>query len=895
MLAAFSLHLLKRGWPALFLFCLPAYLAAGTTGRLEGSVRDAATGEPLIGATVLVLETRQGAVTDGRGQFMVHNLRAGSYQIRVSMLGYQSIVYKQVSILPDLRAKLAALLKSAPIPMEGIEVIAERPLIQTDITGTSWEKSTAQLETLPLEKFQDVVGLQPGTTTEGHVRGGKTREVLYLVDGFPVQDVISGGLGMDLPKSAIAQLSVKTGGFEAEYGNALSGIVNVITQSGGNQPRLQLRADKDDLFGGTQISKTTELEATASGPLVKDKSFFFLANTFSMTDSRWWQDMKYFFKSPIHKELFGLGKIDWLYSRDKRLSGQFLYSLNRRRDYEFSWRYNLDGLPLRRSNSYRSSLFWTHTLSSRLFYSLSLSHNYMRSRIGEGAAASVTGEPYEYDFYLLYILSGDRIWWADMRQSNTTVKGEITSQWRPSHLLKAAMELKHYDINSSIRKMEPQLSYFGKPLIDLEMLNYSTRYRYFPRGGSFYVQDKYESAASRSVISLGIRFDFLDPRARRPAVELIPVGPDEYREEIKEYVPAKIKYQISPRLGFAFPLTEKSFFFINWGRYLQFPLFEHLYSGLDNVDLDRGVKVLRGNPELLAEKTTAFEISARYNFAENFVASALYFHKETTDQIDSKTLVSANSRIAGDYGFAEYVNNPYARAHGFEMVISREKGKWCTGSVSYTLMDAKGISEYENQGMNLAQWGFPIANSPYYLSWDQRHSVKADLSFQLPASVTPEYGLAIPQRPSLYLFSILRWIHASRRGDAVSSKQPAHVGEPGHGPPLQQEFLFWCFRPSGKRLLRPYRDLSGRSQSLQQPQRALDRRLRPYRRRTGRSSSLGHRPAHFCRNSRRFLSTTNLLHRDGPNGCHHTSLDCCHVNITAPFYFAAAALCVRLR
>lgn len=712
-----------------------APLQAGTTGRLEGGIHDAASGEPLPGATILVLETRQGAVSDADGRFVIPDLRAGTYQVRISLLGYQTLLYREVTILPDLRTRLQVALTAAPIEMAGIEVTAERPLIQTDITGTTFEKSSTQLQLLPIDKFQEVLGLQPGTTSDGHVRGGKIREVVYLVDGFPVQDLVRGGLGMEVPASAISQLSVKTGGFEAEYGQALSGIVNIITRSGGDRPQLQLRLDKDDLFGGTQVSKTNQVELTAGGPLQKNRATWFIAHTLRLSGTRWWQDMEHFFASPTQKELFGIGKVDWLIAGDKRLTGQLLYSLNRQRDYEFSWRYNLDGLPPRRGENYRAALYWTHTLNPRLFYTVSLSQGRMHTRIGAADDLSTAAAPWRYDFWLQYITDGERNWRADLRQDNTTIKAEVTSQWHPEHHFKAGAEFKQYGINSSLRKLEPQLTYFGKPIIDAEMLNYSSRYRYFPRAGSFYLQDKYEARSSRSVISAGLRFDFLDPRAERPAVELIPVTPGQYREAITGFVPARVQYQISPRLGFAFPLTDKSFFFINWGRYLQFPLFDHLYSGLDNVTLDRGVKVLRGNPELLAEKTTAIEISARYNFWENWVVSALYFHKETADQVDTRTLVPANSRIAGDYGFAEYVNNPYAIAEGFELVLSRDRGRWLTGSLSYTLMNAKGLSESEDQGLNYAQWGFPVANTPYYLSWDQRHGLKADISLALPRGV----------------------------------------------------------------------------------------------------------------------------------------------------------------
>src|SRR5690606_38485435 len=98
-----------------------------------------------------------GTVSDGRGAFVIHNLRAGTYQVRVSLLGYQTLVFREVVVLPDLRSRLAMRLKSMPIEMQGVEVTAERPLIQTDVTGTVWEKSAAQLETLPIEKFHNVI------------------------------------------------------------------------------------------------------------------------------------------------------------------------------------------------------------------------------------------------------------------------------------------------------------------------------------------------------------------------------------------------------------------------------------------------------------------------------------------------------------------------------------------------------------------------------------------------------------------------------------------------------------------------------------------------------------------------------------------------------------------
>jgi len=717
-------------WPALA-FC-------GTTGSLEGYVTDKETGEPLAGVNVLLLQTKQGAETDPEGFFKIHNIRAGSYHVQVSMIGYRMIMSKDIIILPDQPSELNIRLEKSPIEMEALEVTHQRPLIQTDITGTSYEIESETLIGRPIGSIQQVVELQPGTTIEGHVRGGKTHEAIYLIDGLPVQDVIQGGLAAELPLSAISQMSVKTGGFDAEYGNALSGVINVITRTGGDDHQLSFRIAKDDLFGGKEVSRWNEAEFSASGPIRHGTLSYLTANNGVLTDTRWWQDMQHFFDSPVRRKFNGLSKIDYMASPGKRLTGELIYSLQRWRDYEFSWRYNLDGLPPRLRDSYRAALLWTHSISSKVFYSVSLSQFSLHSKIGEGRKEEIDLTPYQYDFYLLYITSGNRTWWADAEQMVYTLKTDITNQIHPAHLLKAGIELKQYDIGSDVRKMEPQTSYFGKPLVFEPLLNYSTQYHYYPRGGSVYIQDRMGGGKSGSVITLGLRFDFLDPRAQRPAIELVPTGSDEFSEEVTGFVPAKVKYNFSPRLGCSFPLTDRCFFFVNYGLYVQYPLFDYLYSGINNVSLKGGVNTLRGNPDLLAEKTKAWEVSIRYDLGGNMVASVVYFNKETRDQIDTKTFVPTNSRIAGDYGFAEYVNNPIANASGFELVIGRGTGKWIRGNFSYVYMKTEGLSDYVDQGLNYAQWGFPLLNSPFYLSWDQRHTLKADVGFDLPLAVTAD-------------------------------------------------------------------------------------------------------------------------------------------------------------
>ncbi len=718
---------------ALLLVAVPA--GAGTTGLLEGRIVNKQTGEPLAGANVRIVGTPFGAAADVEGFYQIPNIRAGVYTVRFSSIGYRTIVLQSVTILPDLRTRADMEMEASAVELDAIEVRAERPLIQKDLPATAYSIGEIKLDKLPVTAFQEVLGLQPGTTIEGNVRGGKINEVMYLVDGLPVQDVISGGLGSTLPKSSITGLTIHTGGFEAQYGNAMSGVVNVVTKTGTDRHQLGLRFERDGWLPTSvneQQDRELEAEVTAGGPIQVGELYYFTANTLQLSDTRWWRDFDKFSISPVNKEFSGFGKLEYVLNPTMRLALQGIYSVRRWRDYEFSWRFNLAGLPKRERDSYRLSLSLSHTLSSNTFYTASLSRYFHRSQIGDDVRTAENLQAYEYDFFLRYIVGGRRNWFADTRQTIYTFKGDVTSQVGRAHILKAGIEMNLYQIQSDLVKYEPQLTYFGKPIPNAPLLNFSNSYNYRPRTGSVYVQDKVELVRDGSNLSIGVRWDFLDPTASRPVVEFIPVRPNEFEQRITGFVPAKFKYQFSPRLAFAAPIGPNWFFFMNFGHYFQYPLFDYLYSGINPAQLRSGTRsVLTGNPDLEPERTIAWEIGFKHGLGNSIVASATYFRKVIKNQIDSKTLIPFDSKAAGDYGFAQYVNNAQADVNGLEFVISQERSERFTGSLSYTYMVTEGVSENVNQTINLSQWGFPVVARPYPLSWDQRHTIKGDITFTL--------------------------------------------------------------------------------------------------------------------------------------------------------------------
>jgi outer membrane receptor protein involved in Fe transport len=727
---------MRRCAAILLIVLVAGRLSAGTNGILEGIVVDKGTREPVVGASILLVGGHRGTTTDTDGRFAVQNLRAGVYELRCTHLGYRAAVFRNVTVNPDLRTRLTISLEPSELEFGEITVVQERPLIQTDVTGTTYVVSGDDINALPAQTVAEIIRLKAGITAEGNIRGGKSTEVLYLVDGLPVQDVLTGEMSTKLPNSSIVGMSIYTGGFEPEYGSALSGVVNIVTKGGTNEHRFLVRGQKDNLFGGTQVSRTNEFEVAASGPIEKDKVFYFGSLNGVFSDTRWWQDFKEFFDSPIENNLSGFGKIDLLLAPTLRLGAQVLFAHRDWRDYEFNWRYNLSGLPPERRTSYRVAAVVSHTPSESFFYTVSLSRFFLDSRIGAGLKEGLlVNQPYDYDFFLRYVIRVNRLWWSKANQETYTAKADGAYKAGKAHLLKFGGEVNFYKLNSDLVKYEPRKTYFGKPLVDEPPLNFSSAFTYRPRSGSLYLQDKADFLDEGILLNLGLRYDFLDPTADRPAIEAIPVQDTAFQFAVKGWTPAQLKQQLSPRLGAAMQLTENAYLFVNLGWYFQYPLFDYLYTGLDRVAIAKGVGALTGNPDLDPERTKAYELSVRYNFGNEIVGTLTHFRKETSNQVDTKTFIPGDSKIAGNFGFAEYVNNPFADATGYELVLTRERGDWITGELSYTYMTAEGTSGSAQDNFYVAQYGLPPAVRVYPLSWDQRHTLKALVRIITPWSV----------------------------------------------------------------------------------------------------------------------------------------------------------------
>ncbi|MBU1936959.1 TonB-dependent receptor, partial [bacterium] len=271
-------------------------LHAGTTGKITGHVRDAADREPLIGANVLIEGTTLGASVDMDGYFFIINVPPGTYTVIASYIGYASERQTDVKVKTDLTTDLNFELRPTTMELQQVEIVAERPPVVMDRTFASSTVEASEIEALPITNINQVIEIQAGVV-DGHFRGGRSGEVVYRVDGVSVTDVYDGGFGTEVNNSAIQELQVISGTFNAEYGQAMSGVVNIITREGGEDYHGKIASyagdylsTHDDIFmniDDVSPAAIRDYEVSLSGPVPQTKNLTFFVNGRYNYDDGW--------------------------------------------------------------------------------------------------------------------------------------------------------------------------------------------------------------------------------------------------------------------------------------------------------------------------------------------------------------------------------------------------------------------------------------------------------------------------------------------------------------------------------------------------------------------------------------------------------------------------------
>ncbi len=225
-------------------FIISEALFAGNTGKIKGSIIDADTKEPLIGVNIFIKGTNRGAASDFDGKFTILGVDPGSYVIRVSSIGYQTVTITDVQVVIDRTTDLDVQMHKVSIELDKeVVVVADRPPIAMDVSSSKIDIQIAEVEAVPMIDFNNLLNLQPGTiyrartndtqeqiTNELSIRGGTG--VGVFVDGLNITEALSSGSLTNFNLSSLKAAEILTGGFNAEYGNIRSGVINVVTKDG---------------------------------------------------------------------------------------------------------------------------------------------------------------------------------------------------------------------------------------------------------------------------------------------------------------------------------------------------------------------------------------------------------------------------------------------------------------------------------------------------------------------------------------------------------------------------------------------------------------------------------------------------------------------------------------
>lgn len=737
---------------------------AGTTGKIAGRVTDKDTGQPLPGVNVVLEGTTMGAATDTDGRYYILLVPPGTYTVTASILGYQTTKTTGVKVLIDLTTTVDFAPSSQVMELgQEFVVVADRPLIQRDGVTTMSVLTTETIEGVVADDFKDVLLLNSGVTTtairevafaedvasgEGsfYVRGGRGNELAFMVDGVYVRDAFSGGLGTEVANAAIEEMQVITGNFSAEYGQALSGVLNITTQEGGNKTSFRVRGLTDAFFGKRSsgysflerdalLQKDGMLKAANWGtnngqfsiggpfPGYGEKLKYFLSGEYFETDG---------YIGVLQREISrrGTAKLTISPSRLTRIDLTTNLNSEELKIYEHAFGHdgvsdligappgsppnNLAGNDRISTRVLHNVISWTHTLSPKAFYEIKL------NRFSRQYYDRVVDDPEEYRQNQIryndgedFIVRGYDPRFFDQEDRVLQLKADLTYQANVNHNLKAGIDLAKH------RVWRHQILSTG----DIFSAIRTDQYIFRPLEAAAYVQDKMEF--KDLIINIGLRLDHFSPK------DSFEVEEDRGKTAPRRKL-ASDKTTLSPRLGIAHPISDKANLHFSYGHFYQVPEYDKLvYNHQRETNIFRPTF---GNPNLKPQKTIAFEVGLDQQLTDNLAFTITGFYKDIENLVASDTYLNT--------GFTYYINQDYANSRGVEFSLRTRRVNHIAAFFSYTLSRAEGNSSnpLDTRSDLLARPPRVPTKELITLDWDRPHVFSFNIDLRYGKGEGPRIG-----------------------------------------------------------------------------------------------------------------------------------------------------------
>jgi len=585
----------------------------------------------------------------------------------------------------------------------------------------------------------------------------------------------------------IEEVQVISGTFDAEYGQAMSGVVNAVLKSG-SEDAIEWSAE---IYGGDFVTPDNasryprnanvrpnaiqNYQLSVSGPTGLDKTTFLIGGRRYVNEGFLFGERRFMPGDDNELETLTLhptgdGKIvpmgwseEWsgqfkLMNRslgNVSISYQAIGQYSESQRYQHMFRFNPDGATEQSSMSLSHGFEVTHTVSDASFYTVSLRQNYYR----------YTDYAFEDVFDARYIEYGrpfgDRnyeygafVQGVDLsrfKQETSTyiIKASVTSQVTSAHLVKFGVEYQTSEMTFGPPGLFDPYSAFLRPIVDSRD-NPGLR-TYHPTAFAGYLQDRMEIADFR--MRVGARLELFN------ANTTVPSDPQNPANSItdapsSEMIDSKIKVALAPRVGISYPITDQGSIFFSYGHFYQMPGLGQLFSNSDYTllrDLQTGGWTqfgVMGNPNLEPEFTIQYEFGVKMQLGESFGVDVSVFSKDIRNLLGVEFVSTYTS---ADY--ARFTNVDFGEVRGFTLAVDQRLGEYLTASLDYTYQLALGNSSDARETANRAAAGEDPRPRQVPLNWDQRHSLNSVLTLLKPQDYTVtgvlRFGSGQPYTPTV--------------------------------------------------------------------------------------------------------------------------------------------------
>jgi outer membrane receptor protein involved in Fe transport len=742
-------------------------LVAARSGWAEGGTvigRVTAGKDPLAGANVQVVEGRQGAATDLEGRFVLLAVPPGPLVLRASFVGYGSRDVR-IHVTSGHTTQVELDLAETRLSVDTLVVRAERPL--TPLTATSSQSllDHRRLEASPVHDFHALLATQAGVHRDEdgglHIRGGRRGEVAIIQDGLALADPVDGEFLPVLNEDRVGELVVETGSFSARYGDALSGVVRVTSRNRVSRPEFGLRwrsanlADspwrkarayglsESGLWHPTEagdrmiaapaafrLDQPGRLQLTAALPARYTGADLVLTALSEREDSH----LPHGWRSQGDLSL-SLGRDLGTGARLQLTAGR---QENEEQGYNHVWKYlpTHQALTLRQRRHASLVLALTHGTRAVSNWRVSLLDT--RRRVGVRpsgdwlALADYRRSTYmsQQDFYE----SGHDPRLG--RHENRRFEFAAEAEWRQTRRLALAggLELRHNRF-----ERDQWTLVFGNAEGPDSALSLHEDVAREPRQGTIWVEQKLE--LEWLVLEAGLRLETFDPGADAWADPEQLFDPEGGLSPLSPVDPSTV---LSPRLGLAFPVDERTVMHASYGQFVQFPDLDALYTNPERR-VDHSSVPLLGYAGLEPQQTTSFELGLKRRSAPGRSVELTAWHK------DIRNLLST---VLGRQFTREYVvysNTDHGSVLGLDLALRLPLTRRSRMSLDYTVMHARGSGSTRRAGYEAVLAGGDVQVEEFPLDFDQRHDISAqvelDVTRHLAATLLVEAASGLPYTP----------------------------------------------------------------------------------------------------------------------------------------------------